>query len=90
MRWSSSSLNSVLRTAARLSSSCATLEAPMSDDVTRGSRSVHAIAICASDWPRSRAMSFSARTWPRFSSDRKSRASDLPCVAREPSGIPSR
>ena len=35
-----------------LSSSCATLLAPMRAEVIRGSRSTHAIAIWASDWPR--------------------------------------
>ena len=38
--------------AARFSSARATLLAPISTDVTRGSRSAQASVICASDWPR--------------------------------------
>ena len=49
-----------------------------------------AIAIWASDWPRSLAMSLSARRWPRFSSLRRSWSSDLPAAARESAGMPSR
>ena len=64
--------------AATFCSSCSTLEAPISAEVTRGSRSVHAIAICASDWPRRRAISASARTRARFSSVRKSRVRKRP------------
>ena len=46
--------------------------APTSADVTRGSRSVQAIAICARRLAAPRAISFSARTWARFSSVRSS------------------
>ena len=61
----------------------------MSDVVTRGSRSVHAIAICASDWPRRCAISFSARTcltasWSIFS------VRNRPSAARLSSGMPFR
>lgn len=41
--------NSRLSRVARFSSSCATRLTPMTAEVTRGSRSVHASAICASD-----------------------------------------
>ena len=49
---SSSAEKSSVRALPALSSSCATLEAPISVEVRRGSRSVQASAICASDWPR--------------------------------------
>ena len=52
MRLSSASSKAGSRRAARLSSSWATLLAPISTDVTRASRSAQASAICASDWPR--------------------------------------
>ena len=54
--------------AATFCSSWATLLAPSSAEVTRGSRRAQAIAICASVWPRRRAISFSARTRCRLSS----------------------
>ena len=54
--------NAVLPAAARFSSSWATLLAPTRAEVTRGSRRVQEIAICASDCPRSAAIAFSART----------------------------
>ena len=50
---SSSSVKSSRSSASRVSSSCATLLAPTSAEVTRGSRSTQAIAIWARDWPRS-------------------------------------
>ncbi len=62
---SSSALSSSRSSAATFVSSCATLLAPISVDVTRGSRSVHASASCASDWPRPCAISFSARILAR-------------------------
>ena len=52
----------VARARRALSSSCSTLLAPISAEVTRGSRRTHAIAICASVWPRPAAISLSART----------------------------
>ena len=58
---SSSSVNPRRSTAATLSSSWRTLDAPISAEVTRSSRSTHASAICASVCPRPAAMSFSAR-----------------------------
>jgi hypothetical protein len=54
--------------AARFSSSCATLLAPTSAEVTRSSRSVQLMAICARVWPRLRAISLRARTCARFCS----------------------
>ena len=68
----------------------ATELAPTNADVTRASRSTHAIAIWASVWPRRCAMACRARTLERFCSVSSSRANDLPCVARAPSGTPSR
>ncbi len=62
MAASSSSAKSVRPAAARFSSSWGTLLAPMSAEVTRGSRSTQEIASWASVWPRDRAISFSART----------------------------
>src|SRR3954447_19203861 len=61
MRESSSSVKSSFRNALSESSSCATVRAPMSAEVTRGSRSTQAIAICAIVCPRDSASSFSAR-----------------------------
>ena len=88
---SSSSVKSRRSIAPTLSSSCSTLEAPTSVEVTRGSRSVQASAICASVWPRPAAISFSARIFASDSSVRRSgdRASSGRS-ARAPSGIPSR
>ena len=60
---SSSAVNGAACAAARFSSSCATLLAPISTDVTRWSRSAQDSASWASDWPRRRAISSSARTW---------------------------
>ena len=77
-------------TAARLSSSCSTLDAPISADVTRGSRSVQAMAIWASVWPRLEAIRFSARMCFRFWSLSQLFSSDLPCAARESAGTPFR
>ena len=62
----------------------------MSAEVTRGSRSTQASAICASVWPRLAAISFSARILASASSVRRSGESELGQLAREPSGIPSR
>ena len=56
----------------------------------RGSRSVHASAICASDCPRLRAISFSARIFASAWSVSRSGESDVFAAAREPAGIPSR
>src|SRR5659263_747254 len=66
------------------------LLAPTSADVTRGSRSVHATAICASVWPRRRAISVSARTLPSVSSLIMSVVMKTPRLARDPSGTPCR
>ena len=73
------------------SSSCATLEAPTSVEVMRGSRSVHASASCASDLAaplrelvRARGSSPAS---PRSAGP--ARASVF-AAAREPAGIPSR
>ena len=60
--------------AARFASSCSTLLAPTSADVTRSSRSAHASASCASDCPRRAAISFSARiSCDRFSAQHRLR-----------------
>ena len=72
------------------SSSCATLDAPMSAEVTRASRSVQASAIWASVWPRRAAISFSARIFASASSVSEFGESELGRLAREPSGMPSR
>src|SRR5664280_985136 len=64
------------------------LLAPTSADVTRGSRSVHATAICASVWPRRRAISVSARTLPSVSSLIMSVVMKTPRLARDPAGTP--
>jgi hypothetical protein len=60
---SSSAVKSLWPAAARFSSSCATLLAPISTEVTRGSRSAQDSASWASVCPRADAISFSARTW---------------------------
>src|SRR5215211_4899359 len=75
---SSSGEKSRCSSAPRVSSSCRTLEAPTSADVTRGSRSVHAIAIWASVCPRRCAISLRPRTRTRFSSVRKSGVRNTP------------
>ena len=41
---------------ATFSSSCLALDAPISAEVIRGSRSTQEIAICASVWPRPEAI----------------------------------
>ena len=56
----------------------------------RASRSVQARAICASDWPRAAAISFSARILSSDSSVSRSGDSEVGRLAREPSGMPSR
>ena len=56
----------------------------------RGSRSVQASAIWASDWPRSAAMAFSALTLASASSVSVSGASESLRLARDPSGMPWR
>ena len=65
---SSSSVRSRRSSAATFSSSCSTLEAPISVEVMRGSRSVQASASWARLWPRPAATSFSARTFASVSS----------------------
>ena len=74
---SSSAESSSLSSAATFASSCSTLLAPMSADVIRGSRSVHASASWASDWPRRAAISFSARIRASASSVSRSGESEL-------------
>ena len=71
-------------------SSCSTLDAPISADVTRSSRSTQASASCASDWPRRSASSFSARILPSVSLSSRSRPSESLRLARESSGMPWR
>jgi hypothetical protein len=87
---SSFSVNARFSSAATLASSCATLLAPTSVEVIRGSRSVQASASCASDWPRRAAISFNARTLDRFSSFSHSGGSVDARLARDPSGTPPR
>jgi hypothetical protein len=76
--------------AATFASSCSTLDAPISAEVTRASRSVHASASCASDWPRPAAISFSARMRPSASSVSRLGENEPSRAARESSGIPPR
>ena len=77
--------------AATVFSSCATLLAPISADVTRPRRSTQAMASCASVCPRRFATSFSARTVARVSSVSRSRVRNgLAPAARESAGTPSR
>ena len=61
-------MNSRWSRAATFCSSWATLLAPISTEVTRGSRKAQAMAICARDWPRPWAMSLRARMRARLSS----------------------
>ena len=56
---------------------------PTSVEVTRGSRSVHASAIWARDWPRSAAMSLRARILASVSGVSRSGESELSRLARE-------
>ena len=56
----------------------------------RGSRSAQASAICASDWPRARAISLSARTFAERWSVSRSGDSEPSRLARESGGMPSR
>jgi hypothetical protein len=86
----SSGVNSVLPAAARFSSSCATLLAPISAEVTRWSRSTQLMAIWASDWPRARAISLSPEIRARFSSLSWSGARLPSRLARESAGTPAR
>src|SRR5207245_796217 len=86
---SSSAENSGLSRAPTFCSSWATLLAPTSVDVTRGSRSVQASAIWASVWPRRRAIWLSARTLPSVCSVSISCENDPSWLAREPAGSPS-
>ena len=80
-----------LSSTARLSSSCSTLLAPISTEVTRSSRSTHASASWASDWPRRLGdLVRAAGCVPSASSVSSDGSSDLPCAARESSGMPSR
>jgi hypothetical protein len=90
MAVSSSAVKSSRSSAPRLSSSWATLLAPMSTEVTRSSRSAQASASWARLCPRERATSSSARTCRSASSVSSSVDSDLPWLAREPSGTPCR
>ena len=80
MAASSSGVRAGPATARRFSSSCATLLAPISAEVTRWSRSTHDSASCASVWPRPRATSLSARRWPTAASGQQ--------VGRERPGPP--
>ncbi len=92
MRFNSSSANDRLASAATFSSTCLTLDAPISALVMPGKRSVHASAICASVWPRAFAISSSARSAASRSGVRFFATQSRPhfCAARLSSGIPSR
>ena len=87
---SSSSVKSSLSRAATFASNCSTLDAPISAAVIRGSRSVQAIASCASVWPRRAAISFSAQIFASDWSLIRSGESEPRRLALEPFGIPSR
>jgi len=65
---SSSAAKSSICIASRESSSCSTVRAPISAEVTRGSRKTHAIAIWASVCPRAPAIPFKVRMAARFRS----------------------
>jgi hypothetical protein len=87
---SSSGAKSRRASAPTFISSCSTLLAPMSADVTRRSRSAQARASCASVCPRPRAISSSARMRSSASSLSSSGLSE-PCrAARESCGTPCR
>src|SRR6478752_4162920 len=87
---SSSALKVRFLTASRLLSSCSTDDAPMSTEVTRGSRSAHARAICARDWPRAFAILSRARMCFSDVSVSSDGSRDFPCAARDPAGMPLR
>ena len=87
IRSSSSAVNAGPSRAARFSSSCSGRDAPMSADATTGSRSTHWIASCASDCPRSLAMTSSPRTVARPLALSVDCGSDERCWAR--SAVPS-
>ena len=87
---SSAAEKSSVFSASSESSSCDTERAPISAEVTRGSRSTQAMAICASVWPRALAMASSARMRPTFSSVTRLDEKDPPLAARDPSGTPPR
>ena len=88
---SSSGSNSRRSSAATFCSSCSTLLAPSSAEVTRGSRSAQAIASCASVWPAAPAISFSAaHALEVLLGDHAPRRSAVPRRTRESSGTPSR
>ena len=90
IRASSSAENETFASASSELSSCCTVRAPTSAEVTRGSRIVQASAICARDCPRARAMSLRARTRARFASPSHRRSSEVPRAARASGGTPSR
>ena len=83
MALSSSSVSGGPARASRLVSSCSTDEAPMTAEVTRGSRSAHCSASWASFWPRPSAISLSRRTCRRVASSRCALA-DGAVLARGP------
>ena len=70
--------------------SCSTVRAPISAEVTRGSRNTQAIAICARLWPRASAMSLSARTCAMVCSVISDPAKEPFLAARASFGTPLR
>ena len=65
---SSSEVKGAESSAPTFSMICSGRLAPISAEVTTGSRSTHASAICASDCPRAAAISFSAAIFASLSS----------------------
>ena len=84
----SSSENCRLFNASKELSSCSTLRAPISAEVTAGLRRTQAMAICARLWPRALAIPFSADIRSIFSGVISSGENETLRVAREPSGTP--
>ena len=80
MAANSSSVKSRRCTAATLSSTCCTLLAPMSVEVTRASRRTQASASCARLCPRSAAISFRARILSQVRPRCESGSRDLSCA----------
>ena len=88
---SSSSISSAPCSASRLSSSCATDDAPMRALVTAGCRSTQVRASWASDWPRASAMLVQAADALEVGLARASSVNQRPSAAREPAGaLPDR
>src|SRR5437899_80496 len=87
---SSSAEKSSLSSTPKFCSNWATLLAPTSVEVIRGSRKVQASAICASVWRRRVAICWSARTFDSTCSVIRSAEKEPDRLAREPAGTPAR